>query len=127
MVAYITDVDLASYLRTTIAAGTADLVVGLTNDLITELIGNQLDNDGKAPPRVRAIGLEVAARAWRNPEGYSSISTEIDDFTVTKRREGDALTMGGVFLTPGEEAYLRGLLGIPTVRSFRLKVPSVHY
>jgi hypothetical protein len=125
MAEYIQEADLAAYLRTTITGGQADLFIELANGLVTDIIG---DID-PVPTQVRAITLEVAARAWRNPDGYSSVSEEIDDFTKTVRREGDALTSPGVYLTDAETDLLLGLLGTrgPQVGSIRLNVPSVHY
>ncbi len=125
MAEYIQEADLAAYLRTTITDGQADLFIELANGIVTDVVGN-LD---PVPAQVRALTLEVAARAWRNPDGYSSISTEIDDFTKTVRREGDALTAPGVYLTDAETDLLLGLLGTrgPQVGSIRLGVPSVHY
>jgi hypothetical protein len=124
MAAYITDTELASYLQTTIAPGSADLVVELTNGLVTDVVGDLVD----PPTRVRTIALEVAARAWRNPQAFSSVTVGIDDYDKTVRREGAALAAPGVYLTESEEAELRGFLGVQRSRvgSIRLQVPDAY-
>lgn len=93
--------DLASYLRTTLDSS-ADLIVALANGLVGDVVG---DFD-PLPTRVTTITLEVAARAWRNPQGYSSET--IDDYTY--RRDADT-RQAGVYLTDTEAAELRRLVG----------------
>ncbi|MEQ7847725.1 Gp19/Gp15/Gp42 family protein [Nocardioides kribbensis] len=72
------------------------------------------------PARVKAIVLEVAARAVRNPNGYSSET--VDDYTY--RRDADT-RQAGIYLTDAERIELLGLTGVQRsgVRSIRLTSP----
>lgn len=100
----ITTTDLASYLREAdLDAAAAGLYVELANGIVTEVTGTLA---APYPAQVRAITLEVAARAYRNPEGASSET--IDDYTF--RRDGDTAG-GGVYLTKAELSTLRGTTG----------------
>ncbi len=68
-----------------------------------------------------AVGLEVAARAYRNADGYSSET--VDDYTYRR----DAATRSpGVYLTADERSTLLGLTSTPRsrVRSVRLRSQS---
>lgn len=105
--------DLASYLRNPSLAEEEALqqIVTLTNGLVGEVVGDL----EPVPVRVQAIALEVGARAWRNPEGYSSET--IDDYTY--RRDADT-RRAGVYLTDSERAELQGIVGGRAVRSVRL-------
>ena len=95
--------DLASYLRdSTVSGNDADFVVDLANGIVGDVIGT-LD---PIPTRVRAITLEIAARAWRNPNGYSSET--IEDYTY--RRDAET-RQAGVYLTPSESAELLSITG----------------
>lgn len=58
------------------------------------------DGEADAPAGVRAVVVQVAARVWRNPEGYIQDTT--GPFTV---RWSERIAEG-VFLTAGEEALL---------------------
>ena len=97
--AIITTDDLASYLRDPAVSGDANAVlyVELANGIVEEVTGTLTS----VPTRVKAIALEVAARAWRNPNGYSSET--IDDYTY--RRDADT-RQAGVYLTDSERAEL---------------------
>lgn len=72
------------------------------------------------PDEVATVVVQVAARAWRNPNGYTQ--TTVGDVSVGFGR--DAAT-GGVYLTDGERAILarftttaiRGLWTLSTTRS----------
>lgn len=66
----------------------------------------------------KAIGLEVAARAFRNADGYTSES--VDDYTYRRgTKTGDA----GVYLTGEERTQLLAMTETPRarVRSVRLR------
>lgn len=120
---YITEADLASYLQvdpTTIPAPA--MVVTLANGLVTDIVGDLIPT----PTAVTAITLEVAARSWRNPQGYTSVTVGIDDYDKTTRREGKDQPLSGVYLTDDETATLLGYLGVATRRvgSIRLAVPG---
>lgn len=106
MATYVTETQLASYLRVTIPAGQATTILDLTNNLITDYVGTITP----APAEVTAIAFEVAARAWRNPQGLSSVTRSIDDYDKTERREGDMAMPPGVYLTAEEEARLRSYI-----------------
>ena len=66
----------------------------------------------------KAVGLEVAARAYRNSEGFAMES--VDDYTY---RRDTATRSAGVYLTGDEKARLRQLTATPRprVRSMKLK------
>lgn len=114
----ITTSQLAAYLRqpvTELDAAASSLYVELANGIVTEVTG-ELD---PVPVRVRAIALEVAARAYRNPEGVTSET--IDDYTW---RRGESTSGAGVYLTPDEYATLARLSGgTGRVTSVRLMSP----
>lgn len=98
----ITPDELASYLRDSAVASDAaiPLLVELANGIAADAYGTVTP----IPARVRAITLEVAARAYRNPEGYSSET--VDDYTYRR----DAQTrQAGVYLTVSERGELSGL------------------
>lgn len=99
----ITPNDLASYLRESELDPSADLLVDLANGIVSDVTGDLV---APYPSRVRAITLEVAARAYRNPQGASSET--IDDYTF--RRDGDTAA-GGVYLTRAERSELSGAVG----------------
>ena len=97
----INDTDLASYLEREVTTNLT-LKANLANDIVEELpYGTPLAEP--YPARVRAITLEVAARAVRNPEGYSSET--VDDYTY---RRDAATRQAGVYLTDAERAELLG-------------------
>ena len=105
---FITVADLASYLRNPAVASDTDaqFYVDLANGTVEDVIGTL----ATVPTRVKSITLEIAARAWRNPNGYSSET--IDDYTY--RRDADT-RQAGVYLTDAERAELVGYSG-KTVR-----------
>lgn len=95
--------DLAAYLRDAGAPGDvlfqlADLANGVVSDTTGAL--------DPVPTRVKAITLEVAARAYRNPQGFSSES--VDDYTY---RRDSATRQAGVYLTAAESSELLTLAG----------------
>lgn len=109
----ITDADLASYLGDDITERMS-FVRQLANDLVSELLPASFTG---RPARLVAITLEVAARAVRNPGGYSSET--VDDYTY--RRDADT-RQAGIYLTASERAEVLGLAGgkASSVRSIRL-------
>lgn len=128
MTAFITEAELASYLQ--LPAGSVPagaMAVTLANGLATEVLGETYA-PSPVPVTLKAILLEVAARGWRNPQGFSSVTVGIDDYDKTVRREGAALTTGGVYLTDGEKATLLEFIGVARrkVGSFPLKVPYAY-
>ncbi len=114
----ITTTDLASYLReSSLDEAAAGLYVDLANGLVTDAVGEELV--APFPAVVRAVTLEAAARAYRNPEGASSES--IDDYTF---RRDNGTASGGVYLTDDEVSRLARLAGgRPSVRSVKLRTP----
>ena len=93
----ITSAELASYLRLPAVDDAVTLFTDMANGIVTDITGPL----ATPPMRVRAITLEVAARAYRNPNGYSSET--IDDYTY--RRDGDT-RQAGVYLTDAEAREL---------------------
>lgn len=90
---------LASYLRDSDPDWAAlDQLVTLANGVVTGVLG---DPGGDPSARTTAITLEVAARAYRNPGGYSSET--VDDYTY--RLPEDA-RRAGIYLTATEQAEL---------------------
>lgn len=119
---FITRPKLASYPGVTITSaqtGTADLVVQLTNGLITDIVG---DID-PVPTKVLTIAYEVAKRALSNPDGVESITTGVDDWKKTVRYANAASLRAGVYLTDEEVADLRGKKGVKRTKSIQLGVP----
>jgi hypothetical protein len=108
--------ELASYLPETadnpIRAGLIrDLTLGVVYEVLPQAYAD-------ASPVAKAIGLEVAARAFRNADGYTSES--VDDWTG--RREGSR-GEPGVYLTAGERSRLATIAdgaSRPRVRSVQL-------
>lgn len=85
--------ELALYLQQDVDAPTAQLLLELTDGVIAERIGVVAV---PAPAGVKAVALEVAARAYRNPARLTSET--IDDYTWRVDNAGDA----GVFLLEDE-------------------------
>lgn len=102
--AIITDAELASYLEVSVTPSLT-LKVQLANDLV-EGLPYATPLPSPVPARVRAITFEVAARAVRNANGYSSET--IDDYTY---RRDPATRSAGVYLTADEHAELLGFGG----------------
>ena len=123
MTEFITSTQLASYLQLpedSIPAGS--IVISLTNGLIGDIVG-EIDT---VPSWVTAIALEVAARGWRNPQAYTSVTVGIDDYDKTVRREGKGVDKVGVYLTDDEKADLLELNGVRRHRvgTIQLSVPD---
>lgn len=114
-----TNDELVSYLQVgDIATTTADLLHDLTENLILDVAGAANVNS----PRVKPIALEVAARAYRNANGYSSET--VDDYTY-QRPSGTQ--EAGVYLTDAERATLLALKAgrsARTVRSVQMRSAS---
>jgi len=123
MADYIDEGDLASYLQLPEVPSDASFPVKMANGLVTDVVGDL----APVPTRIVTIALEVAARGYRNPQAYSSVTVGIDDYDKTVRREGAALAAPGYYLTPDETAELLGYVGIRRRRvgSISLQVPDV--
>lgn len=112
--------ELAAYPGTEgISAETAELLQDLAEGLIYDLVPAATAD---ASMQAKGIALEVVARAYRNPGGYSSET--VDDYTY---RRDAATRSAGVYLTPEERALLSALTATPRrrVRSVRLSSWSV--
>lgn len=113
--------ELASYLPET--ASNPDRAQ-LLADLTLALVYSVIDEDVASGSLVaKGVGLEVAARAFRNADGYSSET--VDDYTY---RRDAATRSAGVYLTADERSTLLGLsttTARPRVRSVRLSSWSV--
>jgi hypothetical protein len=101
MATIITAPDLQGYLREPTADVT--LLVDLANGVVSETLGTV---PSPIPTRLRAITLEVAARAYRNPAGYASET--VDDYTYRLPSE---TRKAGVYLTAAERAELLDTFG----------------
>lgn len=107
---------LASYLRDDdLDQAALGVLVDLTNGVITETAG-VLD---PVPVTVRAVAIEVAARAYRNPDG--AVTESGDDYGY---RRADGTAAAGVYLTASESAQLQRFRRAPRrpVGSIRLRV-----
>lgn len=112
--------ELAAYPGTEgISDATAELLQDLAEGLIYDLVPQ---GTADASMQAKGIALEVVARAYRNPGGYSSET--VDDYTY---RRDAATRSAGVYLTPEERALLSALTATPRrrVRSVRLSSWSV--
>lgn len=113
--------ELASYLPDTADdPERATLLRDLTLGLIYSVIPASVADDSIV---AKGVALEVAARAFRNADGYASET--VDDYTY---RRGSQTAQAGVYLTGDERATLAGLdatTARPRVRSVRLKSWSV--
>jgi hypothetical protein len=117
-----TPTELAVYLQspqasatddsTDMPSDTATLLLTLASGLVTDILGVR----DSYPTRAKAVVLEAAARAYRNPDGHSSRG--IDDW-----QEGfeSSLAGGSVYLTKAESAEIRYLVGRPGVASVVLE------
>lgn len=116
-----TDDELAAYPGTAgISPGTTALLRSLAEARIYAVLPQGIAD---ASVIASGIALEVVARAYRNPGGYSSET--VDDYTY--RRE-TATRAAGVYLTADERAELAALNPAaprPRVRSVRLRSWSV--
>jgi hypothetical protein len=114
--ALFTLVELASYLPETASNPTRAL---LLSDLTAAVVYAEVPQAvADASLVAKAVGLEVAARAYRNSEGFSMES--VDDYTYRR----DASTRAaGVYLTGDEKARLQQLVATPhnRVRSVKLR------
>ncbi len=110
----ITESDLTSYLRQPVETDVT-VFVDLANGIVSEVTGVL----ATTPVRLMAITLEVAARAFRNPNGYSSET--IDDYTY--RRDADT-RQAGVYLTAAERSELLGLAGKGGATSYSVQTIS---
>ena len=113
--------ELAFYLPETASdPDRAGLLRELTIDLIGEIAPDAVTSSSA---QAKAVALEVAARAYRNADGYSSET--VDDYTY---RRDAATRSAGVYLTADERATLLSLsteTARPRVRSVRLRSWSV--
>lgn len=109
--------DLTSYLRVADPdQGVVDLLTELANGIVSELPATFTN---PVPTRVKAITLEVAARAYYNPEGLSY--ERGDDYGYGRATD---TRNAGVYLTESERAELLGL-GITAGYGSFLSVPIV--
>lgn len=111
--------ELASYLDVPGASlnePRAYLLHDLTEGLVLSVTG-VLD---PVPLQVKAVAIEVAARAYRNPQG--AVQESIDDYSY---RRPEQTTAAGVYLTDAEVARLRAVIGVgvSSFGSIRLVTP----
>lgn len=103
----------------------ADLVLELTNGLISDILGDL----SPIPTQAKAIALKVASRALENPEGAESITTGIDDWKKTIRyRSSEMADEVGVYLSDAQRDTLLAMLNVDVprrrVKSIGLRVPG---
>lgn len=84
----------------------ADIWVGLVNGLVTEAWANPVT---PVPFKVKAIALEAAGRAARNPKALASWTRTTDQTSRTERVSDKVLARIGVYLTPEERSELGGV------------------
>lgn len=89
--------EFAAYVQSDVDTATSTLLRSLVVGLIDEI-----GTFDPYPVSVKAVALEAAARAYRNPDGLTSET--IDDWTG--RREAAS----GVYLTESEQATIRATL-----------------
>jgi hypothetical protein len=107
-VALYTIEEFASYVQSDVDTATSVLFRTLITGLIEELTGVDYATT-TATSTAKAIGLESAARAYRNPSGLSSTTVAIDDYSRTDRWEQAQLAARlGLYLTAAEKADLQG-------------------
>jgi hypothetical protein len=113
--------ELASYLGDPgLDQDRAKLVQHLAVGLVYEVVPQATAD---ASMHALAIGLEVAARAIRNAEGYAL--ERIDDYTYQRPQ---ATQTAGVYLTEEERYRLQALVtGRSRVRTIALRSRSVPY
>lgn len=97
------DDEFSVYVQSTVDVATSALLRDLATGLIEAVNGLNYGAGAPVTPVVKAIALEVAARAYRNPDGVQSRTRAIDDYSTTDRWDAVAL---GVFLTDSEIARL---------------------
>lgn len=115
--ALFTTAELASYMQVpSVNTATATLLHELTEGLITDAYGSALP--ATIPARIKRVALEVAKRAYLNPNGYRSES--LADYSYTR---GGDVARSGVYLTSAERQAVRGAAGLSTVRSVKLVTP----
>jgi pyruvoyl-dependent arginine decarboxylase (PvlArgDC) len=112
--------DLASYLPESAEnPDRAQFLIDLAEGLIYETIPAATAHNSTA---ALTIALEVAARAYRNAQGYAS--ERIDDYSYQRP---NATQAAGVYLTQQERYQLLALAtpGRSRVRSVRMQTASV--
>lgn len=82
----------------------AEFYTDLVNELITEGWVEPVD---PVPTKVKAVALEAAGRASRNPKGLISWTKSVDDGSRTERVAETAARVG-VYLTADEWADING-------------------
>jgi hypothetical protein len=96
--------EFAAYLQvSSVNSDTFDLLYALAEGEVESETGDVDELTEAQAARAKVIALEVAARAYRNPNGVTSWA--IDDARFT--RESEAV---GVYLTAAERARLRQLV-----------------
>lgn len=116
--------ELAAYPGVAASPATLDLVAGIINALIAELI--ETYGDPRWPARVRVIALGAAASFLVNPDGATTTSIQIDDFKETRVYSDGSVRRGWIGFTAEEMGWLMdAILGVsPRVGSIQLVVPG---
>ena len=100
--------EFASYVQSDVDTYTATLLRDLVTGLIAGVVGDSFDPDAGTVTQ-KAVALEAARRAYQNPNGITSTTVSIDDYSRTDRWELARLAARlGVFITEDEKADLRG-------------------
>lgn len=115
--ALFTSAELASYMQVpSVNDDTADLLIELTEGLIEDVYGDALPDPARS--RLKRIGLEIAKRAYLNPNGY--VSETLGDYSYSRGSYGRGPSEHGVFLTASERQQIVAASGRSSVRSVRL-------
>jgi hypothetical protein len=117
--------DLAAYMQVpAVTPTTGALLSELTDDLIADAYGGPLPTP--APARVRRIALEVAKRAYQNPNGY--VSETLGDYSYNRgsRSSPRAMDQSGLYLTDEERRAIASVAGRSTVRTVQFVNPLTY-
>jgi hypothetical protein len=117
--------DLAAYMQVpAVTPVTGELLSELTDDLIADAYGGPLPTP--APARVRRIALEVAKRAYQNPNGY--VSETLGDYSYNRgsRSNPRAMDQSGLYLTDEERRAIASVAGRSTVRTVQFVNPLTY-
>lgn len=123
MTEYVSADDLAAYPGVAAPAATLELVRGVVNGLVNDIVGDL----NPIPWKIKAAALALAASHLSgNSDGASQVTVQIDDYKETRMWPDGAATRGGIGFTKEQVHELKvaaGLAAAKRSRSIRLQVP----